>query len=669
MPDIHQARQFTDSFIRGFSFVDDIASRRRREKKLDERIAEEREFRQYQKDRQLQIDAERGADRARRIQEEDRLARNRERLEEARKIIAENPTAPDLARLEEYADLPEVLQVIQGRSADIQAEQDARILSGGLNSGLSGQVGSGQPGAPAAGAPAAGQPGAVVDPATQSPGGVAPGLAEAASAEAAQAAQLPGAPGSQEAALAATTDAEIAALMATDPAAAIELRNARDALTKTEFTAPPGGAGPRSDRIATTSPLQESQKKAATKKQAYRDEWEGILDVNDRSFDTFRTAPPSQQVAQYFDARSSLSPVMRKEADAYMAPVIAKTLEEQGALLDDPATTGRDRANATRKYSQALGLANARSETKPLAENGVRSEGLPTNGRNPELTAQVIEGSVAKPGPPLTATTTTQARADQTVINRGASGGRVTERLAQAAWRHHKRGLLSFPEYQSIIRTGKLPANTEFKQWDLEKGPVFAITTDGAGNTQMRMVMPGGKPPTKKEILEQTRNIVSDDSRDFVYDQAEALFGKEKGTELAGHFFAALRDNELTARSRNLDYGVMDDVSLLWRRYKEILGVEQAIEDEWFYDGSMSTDFTQEFGTLGQALFHDFTQEELAELEQPGSTTFGMGGDPVSVTPLPGRDAGFYDYVRQRLGQNISNEDIERLLAEEQAGR
>ena len=119
---------FLSNFQQAFSFIDDIKSRERREVSLQERLAEDRAERAFQRKRQGQFDIEREEDRAFAATERDylieerRQAKTREiRQREGTALIADPNTS--IAQLEEYADFANVAAEINRKSSALSRRE------------------------------------------------------------------------------------------------------------------------------------------------------------------------------------------------------------------------------------------------------------------------------------------------------------------------------------------------------------------------------------------------------------------------------------------------------------------------------------------------------------------------------------------------------------------
>jgi hypothetical protein len=622
MANSRDANAFVSSFMQGFSFVDDINSRKRREDMLEQRLAEESEARKFQRQRLTQIDAERGADRASRLTKEQRAA-------EANRLLAADASDEEL---QPFADFPAVGARITQRRNDAADQADLGLISRG--EGLTGAVGAGV---------------------TQDE--VPPSADPNGLTGAVQPAPIPGNEFDTPEKL---TDRELNELANTDPAGAAQVRDQQRADVQTRRDAqnaagPTGIGGPG-------APVTTDAEKAATKRRAQQDqvntEWDIFLDINDVAGDALRNLDPNLITAKYFDDRGNINdPQMRDQLDKRMAPHIQTTIGTQQEVLAGVDPQSPEARNARRKLGEAYGLANEIGvQYEPLRQNGVDARGLPTNGGNQALTDAVVNSVSGAPGMSLPPDPN-MTRADQTIINRGTSG-RVSERFSQAAFRQFKNGRINFAQYDSLIRTGRLPqVAPTFEQTDPKKD---TWRVDANGNRQL--IIPARHVPTQEELESNSRNLINKDGLAHLNRISGAYDTPDdpvRGTRLVGSFINALAGNERRAMQGGYDLSTVNDVGALYQRWVDLHVLRDAYNDEWFADGRFNPDFTEEYGTLDTALF-DPRIDELAaggELEVPGTTTFGLGGDNPGITPTKARDPAVYDAIRQQFPEFAQADD------------
>jgi hypothetical protein len=423
-----------------------------------------------------------------------------------------------------------------------------------------------------------------------------------------------------------------------------------------------------------TTQRSKNISKAEDQRELTRQTWSAQLDINDSSGDLFRNLPPSQQVSSYFNDRSALTPELQAQGDRLMSGHIDSVIAENRAVVSDPEAdpNSREYRAAKRKLNEAYGLVNARNNYKPLAANGVSAKGLPV-GRNQALTDAVLAGSQEQPGNTAPASVS-QARAEDRVLERGPQNGRVTEAFASAAWRKYKRGQITWPEYESLINTGRMPTTgeTDFKQYDPKDGPVWAITKRSDGSYSWKKIIEGQED--LEDQATRLRNLIEGDAKDSIErwgeDLAEELKTGKNGSKYTLEFFAMLNTHEAQARARGYDYGNLADVASLWKRYSQLHTISQSIEDELVYRGQLDTSFEETYGlTIEDALFAPLDRTDLDELEVRDSTFMGMGGDQVQLNRLKSYDPNLIAAIQRDFPQyrDLSPQEIEAILSKIEA--
>jgi hypothetical protein len=608
--------------MRGFSFVDDIQRRNRAERRLEEELTQQR----ARQNRQDKIAAE---ERAFVRGERQRVATERERRAEASRILAD-PNAPD-ELIEEFADIPEVSAYLAGRRTDAQTRAD-------LEAAIQGE-------GPAPGTVSQGNQ------ATQSPGGLA-GQVEAAAVPESPLVTQPH-----------MTQREIQEVSFTDPeqAAAIRDQQELEKAQKIESRNQARLAGLRPNERPPT-PAEKAQAKKESERSIVESAWGAFGDANDPSGDSLRSLPAETLTSQYWEARSAIQdPEVLDNADRRMRPHIQETIQTQTQILTNPEINpnGLEARNATRKLSRAYGLANEIGVSyQPLRAAGVDARGLPI-GTNAPLTDSVIASTQDAPGTPLPANPST-LRSDVTLVNRGARGQRVSERLAQAAFRLYKGGRIDLNSYSSLIKTGRLPAAApEIKQFDPEKD-TWAVYPDGR-----RVLIAPARKLDDSTIA--GRNLISEEGLSQLNRIASAFDTGDddaRGTRMMNSFIGAIEQNEQRASALGYRLDNVNDVISLFNRWTNLHVVRDAYNDEWFADGRVNPDFTNVYGSLDDLLLNPDIDQQFIEdrnLRVPGTTTAGLGGQEPSVQDVRDRAPGFFDAARQSFPEfsNSSDEEID----------
>lgn len=617
------ASQFTTSFMRGFSFIDDINQRRLAQEKLDKRLDAEIADRKFRRDRLETNDKIRAEDRQFRL--DDKAFQ-----EQATAVLAEGVNATD-DQLREFARDPRVAQELANRGIDAQGQQDAELIA---RSGLQAGVAD-----PNAAPPVTGE---------QSNQGLSDQI---------QGAQIPG----DELAIdAPVTKRDLNAIADLDVEEAMAIRDSQPP--------PPPGLGDGTalagtvglfDPVAPTAKEKADAKLKGKKAQINR-EWDEFLDIDNPVGDNLRRTEPSQLTTKYFEDRSNISSVDRRDLlDKRMRPVITQSIATQEQAHND-AENPTDLRNAERKLSEAYGLANEISLTySPLKASGIDDKGYPVGTENQQLQDGMEQAVKEGPGfalPPDPATT----QADINMINRGTTGKRINERLAIAAYRQYKNGQLNWAAYSSILQTGRLPAAAPEIVQTKPDQDTWAVYPNG------RRVLLQPARDFKKDSL-GGRNTLDDDALAHLnrivsaYNTPDA---RQRGTQLVGTFINALSGNEQKATDAGYDLSNLLDVQSLWTRFNQIYVVRDAYDDEWFHNGEWQPDFTTNFGTIDEALFN----REVDLIDRKSIANFF--GDASELTSLKGRDPGFFDRVRRGAPENRGRSDaeIEAILAEQQRG-
>ena len=639
----NSANRFMSSFMQGYSFIDDINSRKRQEKLLEERISEEDKQRDFLRQRLLQQDAERGADRATGI-----VAR--QRREAANRLLAD-PNTPD-EDLAPYSDIPEVAQYVRDRKLDARDQADLEIITRG-EGGLVGAVSGQQP----AGQQPAGQ---------QPPGGLV---------DAVQPAPLPANEFEEPQRL---TTRELNDLADQDPQAAMAARDeiSTEKEERYRLQRQAQAAGLHADERPLTQAERERVVRRSQQDQV-NNEWDAYLDIEDASGDGLRQLDPNILTAKYFDDRENITDLDRQtQLDKRMIPNIQATIATQQEILQTAGPEGQqtpEARNARRKLSEAYGLANTiHVSYKPLRQAGVDARGLPANGANAALTDAVVDQIDQGSGSPLPPNPNT-TRADLTMLSRGTKG-RVSERFAQAAFRQYKNARITRPDYESLIRTGHLPMSSTITQTDPTKD-TWANITNPDGTTTRKLIIPARTLPkaAKAAAADTGRNLLDEDGLKHLNNIASAFNTKDdptRGTMLSNSFITALAANEGRARQAGYDLSSVNDVGLLFQRWTDLHVIRDAYNDEWFYNGRFNPDFTQDYGTLDEALFKPSVDKLAAsgELEIPGTTTLGMFGTSPRLLGTKGRDPAVYNQVRQQFPEYAQSSDaeIEAAIAAQQ---
>jgi len=619
---------FTNSFIQGFSFVDQINARKRQDVRLEERLAEEREFRNFQRGRLEQSDIEHGEDRAedKLTREEDRALKQRTR--QARLIFSKGVDATD-EELAEFADIDFIAEMRNQRARDRQTQTDFELIHGDVFSGPGEGADPIVNPDPAAQVPVAEPAGPTLDP-LQAPVEEPEGIEQ----KAARIRQLHGGGG------------------------AGTLPNA-------------GAAGFPEDLVGKT-PREIENERREFERGSVNAQWETFSDPNNQSGNALRELNPNILVAKYFDDRGNLDTKTRNAADKAMREPLNATIAAQTIIHTDAPPGSREQRNAQRKLSEAYSLGNEIGFSfSPSDAAGVDDRGMPVGG-NEVLSQSVFEQAQAGPGSPLPASPSSQ-RADATLINRPVRGKRISKRKLDAAYRQWKGGHIDTAQYAFYRNQGRLPTPPGEKPEITKLGPkdsLYAtwIPTDG-GPAKSQLLVPA------REGGIDSRNPVEGDALKHLTEIAKALNTTDdpsRGFRIQTEFLGILGENEQKAILAGYDYSNLTDVALLWQRFVNLGVVRDAVNDEWRFMGSITATFHSKYGSLADALFNrslddkeKFDREELSStLTSIHRGIFGLGDPAPPLQPLKARPQATYDNIRRSAPgfANASNEEIEEAL-------
>ena len=240
----------------------------------------------------------------------------------------------------------------------------------------------------------------------------------------------------------------------------------------------------------------------------------------------------------------------------------------------------------------------------------------------------------------------------------------MSEKLAQAAWRLLKGGMIDSANYDHVMRTGRqLPAKIDVRD-HAPGSDLIAVGPQG----QVKILMLARDPEAG---LNAARNTFGPEVTAQMNKWATA-YDKEDdsamGTKMVASFGAAASANESFLRSKGYDLDNMNDGFLLWQRFIDTAMLKRAVDDEWLLDGKF-VDFTDTYGSIFQAMFDPRLDDiDRSELEIPGSTTFGMGGESPQLQPLKQRNPAEINAIMQAM-PGTTPEQAEAMIAErEQAG-
>jgi len=209
--------------------------------------------------------------------------------------------------------------------------------------------------------------------------------------------------------------------------------------------------------------------------------------------------------------------------------------------------------------------------------------------------------------------------------------------------------------------TASYPAGQDV--WIHAKGP-------NGENLGLERIIKGDDPERTKSQKEKLRNYFEGSGEEVILRLSEDLaarMGEEgNGSSYYIEFADILGENEIEARMNGYDYGNPLDIASLWKRYESLNIISDAIDDEVIFKGVLGNSFEKEYKrTIGEALFLNIPKEDLEELETPGTTTLGMGGESPTLRATKSRDPMYYEAMRNEFPafQGLSDGEIEQEVA------
>lgn len=588
------ANEFTNSFMRGFSFVDDIRARKERQQKLDARLEEERLDRQRRRDREDVIHArqdllfDQSQEDRERVENERALGREGDKValsgsatrEDLLPFIHVSQSARDkLASLVGEEQMLRDLETIQSSAAPAR---QIPTQTGGLSaraSQIPGEVGATPINGESLLAPSRGRSGFqsvdlddLQDPTApddlagqalenlEGAGNRVTSSLRGLSVGAANLVQnFTGGPPAEGGANFAeaiggnisvpeayTTQEEFAQI--NDPAEFEARRKQND-----EIVAQIKELGVQGDGQTRLDLLKAGDRKmrAEAQKQEFRVEqrYADFADPEvDSQFRELAAEDPHAAAIQYFNDRATLqsaNPAAARAMDQQLQPTLqAAEATLQQTIAAAPAASP-ERARALRDLrSLQVTQSQIYSDYSPSEAAGINAQGLPIG--NAELSGQVAD-IVTDPNRPRNATPIpgSQVRAAATTTNRMGNTRRATEAQMRAAIRLVDAGLASKEDLMTLTMTGSWPNDSGAAQIKSGKPGDVIYTIDNNGNYRYVTTLPGGKTsrPGSGKGGGTNTNQLSQDNLDQFRRGAMTMFpGDDDGTE---EFLTALEGNLL----------------------------------------------------------------------------------------------------------------------------
>jgi len=631
-------------FMQGYSFIDNIQSRKRNEQRLEERLEQDRLEREYQRGRERTRDAQvlqdRGisaeirAENQRRYdaedlvreQERNRVATLRERTGKANEIIAEvHANNADPRMLDEYDDLDVVKEYKMARFTQEQKRADIQ----GYLENYEGEE----------------------PPAEE-------GLSQQFEADPLPEARLEQEPFPIEEQGPALTPDELNKLADEDPAGAMALRDKQLAAANDPRT-PAEKSRELNDK---TKSWYDRNELLRAKRDDLNNTWAAAFDINDPSGEPMRRLAPEQQVGAYYDARADLDPELQARGDKRMAPHVRRTIQSQTEIFakTQPGTT--EHRNAKRRLTEGYTLANAMSiEYSPVRLAGVDDRGLPPN--NEVLVDSVIDQ--ARQGPVgATGREPNAVRADITMMNRPNKGKRLSQRKADGAYRLMMDQTISFADFEYYMRNNG--QHRPFVGKISPRNPRMDYYQENQDGSQT--LIQAARDPDKDS--QDGRNKLTAEGRRQVERNFSVLNTDEypdRGLHTENSFYRMLAHTEQRAINAGYDYGNPLDMASLSKRFLDFNVIIPAYNSEVRTDDEWFPSFSNNYNASGpyDYMFNRDTENIDIDEISPGIQMFGA--DALPLEPLKARPDWFYDNVRRSEPglENASDAQIEEMARAE----
>ncbi len=579
------------SFVQAFSAIDAVGSRRRREKLLDARLADEREFRAQQIEFQ-----QAGEDRAQTAFDETREQIERRRQSDA---IALDPDSTD-AELREAAkdgalaqqtllkrqQQSEVTGAITGLANARLVEFQAKAVQEGERGGATEQLRGLSQGVEA----------------TELPGDVSPSLTRKVSKKelARQRGEDPSAflLGFELMPADFRTLDEIEALGRVDPdqAMAIRKRQTAELIEATGGFGDVGAAAGKSEKAAQQSLYAAFANAADPAGDAQRE---------------FAKNNPTAATIQYFDARNSLTIETRRVVDKQMKPVVEKSLVEQRIILDadDAKTDSQDYNRARQLYSKGLGLEHAIVLTfDPNKEGGIDGRGVPNNASGEALADGIREQFQTGPR-------TSGMMPDNKLRQATAQLVRDHANPTKRASAQQVKNLYILTQAGMIK-----PEDAIWAAWHggQLRGPMPEHILVGKDQTLMIKTADGFRVIRSPVAPERELNKLSAQSRlalERHYSQYDTDDNKQGGARYLSTFLGTLGRTRDKATARGYDLSSPIDIVSLARTYDQAVIFEKIYNEQFWEFGpdffGKREDYAEHFVSLDDSLYNGTIREFL----------------------------------------------------------
>lgn len=421
--------------------------------------------------------------------------------------------------------------------------------------------------------------------------------------------------------------------------------------------------------------------KDASKRKITNDVWKATLKVSDPGGDTMRQQMqdnPSAAVSQYWRDRPNLDAATQQAADKLMVEPVKRSLVENRLVLEDPELdlTGRDANNARRKIAKALGVAQAASiDTRPARDAGIRSDGIPQG--NEELANLFFEASKAAPKAETTLSPNKLRQAiTQVTRNFANPTKRANDEQLRNLYLLAQDGQITPADMlYAASHGGALPAPAGEKPRITTVSPkdnMYLTYADG----RTVLIQAGSDPddPANRNLLEGAGGQILRDLASQ-YDTADH---KNRGKAFLGAFLAGLRLHEDEATAAGFAFSNPLDVAQLFQAYGQEMLVKNELNSQWWEKGDFLPEYEDHIapdvwasifsgagrqflkGKAGEGILNEFSDFQI---------------DPVGggVAGLRQAAAQSNDPAFQQKLDSMTNAQVEQLIVQDalakQAGR
>ncbi len=620
------------SFIQAFSAVDAVGSRRRQEKKLDERLEDEREFRakqlefaQNREDRAEELHDESFEEKELRL-EADRIALDPSSTEEQlREAALRSPMANEKLeynrQLGAFVGLTDAaLARQQTAAAQAGATEEAALVTA-QQSGLSDKTPVGElPSDPRVTRSIsieeiesqAGQKAPVGDP------------------RRINAIDMP---------LDWKTQDEINAM--SDKQAAQTIRDRQTAEARELLEGDLSSVAQNKARERTDS-----------EREILDNSWNAISTVSETSGDHDRKLyldNPTMGVNDYHQNRSTLSKNVREKADIFMAPVAEQARKEQWAILSDPEMdpTSRDYSNARRKFNQAIRVGNAIALSVDSArKGGIKTSGLPPD--QMELAEPLREAAIAAPKLPTTLPSTKERQiAAQEARLTANPAKRLSRTQINNIFLGAQAGYFTMDSALYRATHGGAPPPGEVETFSHDPKKDLYVKYPGG----IQLVRPARDPDFDGN--ESARNLLETAGSDIVNDYFDQFNTEDDETRGAGYKFAALGIMgrvEDRANEEGYAYSNPLDVQRLLTRITQTVLIKERFNEQWMIGTDWQPEFSEYFKSIEDAIF----DPRLDKFRGEKAGEFFDDFEGLDLQPLGGGDGDRITRFQQAL---ISSND------------